>query len=272
MMEPYTVALTSCGRFDLLERTLRSLLPRLDGPLARVLIAEDSGDRRVHDVVKPFQGRYGKIEVIVNDPPLGQMKSVDRLYSTIDTDWVFHCEDDWEFFSGGFIESSFILLKEFDQFSMVSIRDLADFKEGYFLPGPLSHAGVPYFLIDPKVMTFWTGLTFNPGLRRMSDYRIVGPYGDLHTTARERHVSKCYWALGYSFVYLADSAVRHIGDGRQLRNHVKPTGFTRKLAASTQKRLDWMRWKLAPQSDPVYRAKQRQREADDGNGGSRSGA
>ena len=32
MMEPYSVALTSCGRFDLLERTLASLLPRLDGP------------------------------------------------------------------------------------------------------------------------------------------------------------------------------------------------------------------------------------------------
>ena len=43
-MEPYTAALTSFGRFDLLERTLRSLLPRLDGPLARVLIGEDSGD------------------------------------------------------------------------------------------------------------------------------------------------------------------------------------------------------------------------------------
>ena len=100
-MEPYTVALTSCGRFDLLERTLQSLLPRLDGPLARILIAEDSGDRSVLDVVRAFDGQPARIEAIINDPPLGQVKNIDRLYSRIETDWVFHCEDDWEFFSEG---------------------------------------------------------------------------------------------------------------------------------------------------------------------------
>ncbi len=30
-IEPYTMAITSCGRFDLLERTLTTLLPRLEG-------------------------------------------------------------------------------------------------------------------------------------------------------------------------------------------------------------------------------------------------
>ena len=97
-MEPCTVALTSCGRFDLLEQTLRSLLPRLDGPLAGILIAEDSGDERIYDVVRQFDDAYGKIDVILNDPPLGQVKSIDRLYSRIESDWIFHCEDDWEFF------------------------------------------------------------------------------------------------------------------------------------------------------------------------------
>ena len=61
-MEPYTVAVTSCGRFDLLERTLRSLLPRLDGPFAGILIAEDSGDERIYDVVRQFGDAYGKID------------------------------------------------------------------------------------------------------------------------------------------------------------------------------------------------------------------
>ena len=126
-MEPYTVALTSCGRFDLLERTLQSLLPRLGGPLARVLIAEDSGDRGVHDVVRPFRDRCPRIEVIVNDPPLGQVRSIDRIYAETDTEWVFHCEDDWEFFSDGFIEKSFTLLKAFPRLSMVSVREYNEF-------------------------------------------------------------------------------------------------------------------------------------------------
>ena len=256
-MEPYTVALTSCGRFDLLERTLRSLLPRLDGPLARVLIAEDSGNRAVLDVVRRFDGQYAKIEAVVNDPPLGQVKSIDRLYSRIETEWMFHCEDDWEFFSDGFIEKSFILLKEFDRFSMVSLIGRTKFEgRDYFLPGPLAHSGVRYFAVNPGE-SVWTGLSFNPGLRRMRDYRIVGPYADYGVTAGERDVSMGYRELGYSFAYLAEPAARHIGEGRHIRKQEKPAGFGGKMVVSARKRLAWLRRKLAPQTDPVLRAKQR---------------
>ena len=271
-MEPYTAALTSCGRFDLLERTLRSLLPRLDGPLARVLIGEDSGDRAVLDVARTFDGQGAKIEVLVNDPPLGQVKSIDRLYSEIDTEWVFHCEDDWEFFSGGFIEASFVLLKEFDCFSMVSVRDLADFEgRDYFLPpGPLSHSGIRYLAVNPAA-SIWTGLSFNPGLRRMRDYRIAGPYADLNVTAGERHVSICYRELGYSLAYLAEPAARHIGEGRHIRKQEKPAGFGGKMAVSARKRLAWLRRKLDPQTDPVARARRRQREAEAGGDSGQNG-
>ena len=191
-MEPYTVALTSCGRFDLLDRTLRSLLPRLDGPPAHVLIAEDSGDRGILDVVRRLDGQGAKIEAVVNDPPLGQVKSIDRLYSRIETEWVFHCEDDWEFFSDGFIEKSFVILKQFDRFSMVSLVDPAKLegRRDYFLPGPLAHSGVRYFAVNPAE-SIWTGLSFAPGLRRMRDYRIAGPYADLNPTSATRGSRGC---------------------------------------------------------------------------------
>ena len=80
-MEPYTVAVTSCGRFDLLERTLGSLLPRLEGPVAKLVITEDSGDPAVHDVIRRFSGGGLKFEVLVNERPLGLIRSIDRLYS-----------------------------------------------------------------------------------------------------------------------------------------------------------------------------------------------
>ena len=235
-MEPYTVALTSCGRFDLLEQTLRTLLPRLDGPLAGVLVAEDSGDRRVLDVVRQLTGQFGKIEVIINDPPLGHVKSIDRLYSRIETEWIFHCEDDWEFFADGFVEKSFTILKEFDYFSMVSVRDAAELRADLFLPGPLSFCGVRYFAMNPSVSPV-TGLSFNPGLRRMRDYRIVGPYRDLGVTAVEHYVSICYQKLGFSIAHLADPAVRHIGTDRHVRDQVKPTSFGGKIAVETKKGL-----------------------------------
>ncbi len=266
-IEPYTVALTSCGRFDLLERTLRSLLPRLDGPIERVLIGEDSGNRHVLDVVQPFKGQYAEIEVIINDPPLGQVKSIDRLYSKIETEWVFHCEDDWEFFSDGFIEKSFIILKDLNQYSMVSIRDFTKFNVGYFLPGRFSHSGVDYFAVNPSTADIWSGLSFNPGLRRMRDYSVVGPYADLDVTAGERHVSVCYRELGYSFVYLAEPAARHIGSGRHIRSQVKPVGLGSKMIVSMQKRLTSLHRKFVPERDPIRRARQRleRGRSDDGN-------
>ena len=150
-MEPYTVALTSCGRFDLLERTLGSLLPCLEGPVAKLVVTEDSGDPGVHDVVRRFSGSGLKFEVLVNDPPIGLIRSIDRLYSHVETEWVFHCEDDWEFFSDGFIERSFAVLKESDRHSMAGLRIASEFPPGYMGSQLTTRSGVAYHVTDPAV-------------------------------------------------------------------------------------------------------------------------
>lgn len=63
-MESRTIALAPCGGFGILERMQNSILPRSEGPLR-------------------------------------QIKNIDRLYSRVKTEWVSHCEDDWEFFGEG---------------------------------------------------------------------------------------------------------------------------------------------------------------------------
>ena len=87
-MQPYTVALTSCGRFDLLKRTLHSFLLRLDGPLKSILIADDSGEDAggLDRVIENFKSDDAPIHAVVNDPPIGQVASMDRLYGLVDTD------------------------------------------------------------------------------------------------------------------------------------------------------------------------------------------
>lgn len=260
-MEPYTVALTSCGRFDLLERTLESLLPRLDGPLAGILIGEDSGNRRVYDVVRQFGDTYGNIDVILHDPPLGQIGNIDRLYSHIDAEWIFHCEDDWEFFADGFIEKSFAILKEFDRFSMVSLRDWSEFRSNYFCAEAAATSGVGYRAVNADVAGAWSGLSFNPGLRRMRDYRIVGPYGGFGVAAGEARVSECYRELGYRVAYLAEPAVRHIGEGRHLRDPTKPTGPVGRLGYSIRKRMQRAYRALNSEADPILNAKRRLEQA-----------
>jgi hypothetical protein len=34
-------------------------------------------------------------DVIVNKKRMGQLFSIDKAYSVVDTEYIFHCEDDW---------------------------------------------------------------------------------------------------------------------------------------------------------------------------------
>ena len=260
-MDPYTVALTSCGRFDLLERTLDTLLPHLEGPLAEAIVIEDSGDRGIHDVVRRFSGDGLNFKVIVNDPAIGQIRSIDRLYAHVGTEWIFHCEDDWEFFSGGFIEGSFAVMQESDRYSTVALRAGSDFRPGYFGPPLATHSGVGYGIADPAIAREFAGMTFNPGLRRMRDYRIVGPYSQFGVQVTESLVATRYSDFGYRVTRLVEPATRHIGLGRHVPDVGRPHALPYRLGRSLRGRMERLRWKLHPDTDPALHARQRMEEA-----------
>ena len=103
--------LTSCGRFDLLRRTLASFLEHNDTKIAKYIIVEDSGDDSVRDVLAEF--RDVEFDLIVNQPKRGQLWSIDLAYERVHTPYIFHCEDDWLFTKSGFMEPSLTLLKIF---------------------------------------------------------------------------------------------------------------------------------------------------------------
>ena len=41
---------------------------------------------------------------------IGQMPAIDEAYRQVETEYIFHCEDDWEFTAPGFIERSLAVL------------------------------------------------------------------------------------------------------------------------------------------------------------------
>ena len=258
MIEPYTVALTSCGRFDLLERTLVSLMSRLEEPLAKVIIIEDSGNSEVETVVRKFVHKTN-FEILINTPSLGQLRSIDRLYSNIDTDWIFHCEDDWEFYSDGFISDSFAILKEVDSCSMVNLRSTECLRRPQSVPINVTSSGVRYQVLRSENEP-WAGVHFNPGLRRLKDYRIVGPYANYGKWADEKRISQCYIELGYRVACLVETKVRHLGDLRSVpdsRAILSGGKQVRKLKRSTLKRIEQLRLKLKGKEDPFAMAKHR---------------
>jgi hypothetical protein len=231
----YSVVVTSCGRFDLLDRTLRSLRDNLDiAPDAWVII-EDSGDETVREVTR----RLGiDAEIIINRPQIGQMKSLDKVYAAVKTPYAFHCEDDWEFFRSGFVAESFALLEARSDYSVVCLRPREEQNKLVRDAPSLIVAGVRVFECDPSLHPEYFSYAFNPGLRRMGDYHRIGPFVPL---GHEPDVSYAFKKEGFRLVNLEEAAVRHIGDERHVYDPTQP-----KKASNVLERLQrsiGKRWK-----------------------------
>ncbi|MGE0717075.1 MAG: glycosyltransferase family 2 protein [Alphaproteobacteria bacterium] len=211
MADAITFVLTSCGRFDLLDRTLSSFFANNTAAIARYLVIEDSGDEAVRDVAARFPH---PIEVIVNVPRLGQIASIDKAYATVTTPYVFHCEDDWRFLRPGFIEESRIVLEGDPTISVVSCRRLDQRRTlAFVLDAPVVRCGAVTYRRDERGHPFWGGYTFNPGLRRMADYRRLGSFA---RWGHEHDASLFFKKAGMTVGYLAEPACETTGADRRL--------------------------------------------------------
>jgi hypothetical protein len=248
-MDAYSVVLTSCGRFDLLEQTIRSLTSRLDGPLDQFIIIEDSTNPEVVDVVNSVSE---DIRVIINSKQIGQLPSIDKAYAEVKTPLVFHCQDDWEFFGESFVEPSAEILEALPSVSLVSLRAREETNPRLATMPTQSLNGIEYFTAEPTLHPDYFGYSFNPGLRRMSDYRRVGPLADFEN---EGVISNCFKKLGYTMAYLEQPAVQHIGWERHVddptrRKRARNT-FER-ASHSIRKRIRRIHHRIHRISDPAY--------------------
>jgi hypothetical protein len=238
--DDYTIVVTSCGRFDLLRETLASLFKHLERPAKRVLVIEDSGDESVRAALADLGP---PIEVIVNNPQLGQMKALDKVYALVDTPYAFHCEVDWEFFRDGFLAESFALLKARPDVSMVALRPRSELNP-LVREMPVERLGeLEYFTLDPSLHPEYFSYSFNPGLRRVADIRALG---SLAAIGHEPDVSYAFKQRGMRMANLQHPAVRHIGDGRHVYDPTQPKKAKTpwaKLKRSIEKRVK--RWRRA---------------------------
>lgn len=224
-MSDVTLVVTSCGRPDLLERTLESFFSLNKYPLARTIIIEDGPSN-------PPAFPVPDLTYIANGARIGQVSSIDRAYSCVDTPYVLHWEDDWETYRGGFIEPSLEILERYPEILQVWLRPHDETASHPIVKLP--QFNVPTMSADWK----WGGFSWGPGLRRMSDYRRLGGYSQFKSRKSswaEHTISKVYHSLGYHAAILPEPAgyVRHIGDDRSLGgwwNGVRPCYEPRNLA------------------------------------------
>jgi hypothetical protein len=223
-----TVVLTSCGRPDLLARTLDSFFQYNTCPIREFLLMEDG--EGVSELSNDERYRRHDIRWLCTGRRIRQMRSVDLLYGLVETEYLFHCQDDWEFYAPGFIERSMIVLEHRPNILQVWIRALDDTNGHPVTKQTFEADGVPYRFMQPGFDSgewgTWHGFSFNPGLRRRSDMSLIGSFAGLAPAETrpsweiESQASEFFLRQGFLAAILADrdgtGYVRHIGWGRRV--------------------------------------------------------
>lgn len=233
-MNEYTIVLTSCGRFDLLTETLKSLFNSLDIPPTRTIVIEDTGNAEVERAVTDL--KY-PVEVVLNNPQLGQMKAIDKAYALVTTPYIFHCEDDWRFLRSDFLKESMTILQACADASMVCLRPRHELNPLIRNEPKIDVQGVQCFAQDPTKHPEYFGHSFNPGLRRLEDFKRLGPYAP---RGREEDISYYFKKAGFKIYTLEVPAVEHIGNERHVDDPTQPKRartFFPKLKRSIKKRI-----------------------------------
>jgi len=210
-----TFVLTSCDRIDLLEKTISSFLKYNTHPISEYIIIDDSTKREVHDDIKEM---YPGWTLILNKRNIGQVACIDRAYSHVKTPYIFHCEDDWEFLKSGFIESSLKILEHDKRVQLVQLLhpDLP------IEPEVFKVDDIEYRLFGNCPSNWWHGFTWNPSLRRLSEWELVKPYTQ-YAVNENSAITEClvgqklYDDYGFKAAVLNDTYIRHTGAHRMKR-------------------------------------------------------
>lgn len=211
-----TAIFTSCGRFDLLEKTLISFYKYNDVPLERCIIIDNSALPTVEQSITELVDRnnFDSVYMLINEKNIGQVASIDTAYSFVETDYIFHCEDDWEFFDTGFMQKSLDVLTDRPNVINVNLRVRFDGERGSMHPITEPYTtknGTVYHEYIVGYLGAWHGFSWNPGLRRKSDYDKIKPYKQ---HGEESSVGQLYKDMGYVSACLENSYCKHIGINR----------------------------------------------------------
>jgi hypothetical protein len=179
---------TSCNRVDLLLKTIKSFNEFNTYPVNKMILIEDSGIVLKNNLKSnllnliPFEG----LDIIINDVNLGQMRSIDKGYKKINTNYVFHCEDDWYFYRYSFIEKSKKLFEIYNQNEKENLlqiwlrnhNEMVTFAPFTTYSSILEEEGTKYAYVFSS-NHHWKGFSMNPGLKKIEDYQNIGSYEKL---------------------------------------------------------------------------------------------
>ncbi len=235
---PITVTVTSCRRLPLLRVTLDSLMDQC-GDIERVTrwICVDDGSPE--EDLLALAKDYPWLELARTDPDdRGQTAAIRLLWSLVETDLVFHIEDDWRFGEEFFLADLEKEIGRADQ--LVLLWDGREIDRSFnprheFINGEVEEIANRHGLVTrPKNDSgwWWPGFSLNPSLFRIDRVRALAadvPEGDnfefeyalqLHKAGFEvRHRRLEIEHLGEISSYVLSDQARPT-DARDLANRV----------------------------------------------------
>jgi hypothetical protein len=220
MNEPLTVIFFSCRRTDILKQSLWSFVKNNTYPVNKYIIVNDSGDEKIH---RRLEKDYSGAEFVFNKENVGLIKSIDLGYEHIETEYFFHCEDDWYITKVGFIEKSLKIMLVKPEIEEVWLKDM----NNHPVETPVyTVEDVEYRLIKDNYEKgkngyndfAWHGFSTACGLKRLSDYKKVSPYAEIPWQGtiwhREQAIGERYHDLGYRTAVLMEDYATNIGYGK----------------------------------------------------------
>jgi hypothetical protein len=174
-------------------------------PIKEAIICEDSGIMNCVD----FAVDILKIpcKIIYNEKRLGQMRSIENGLKYITTRYVFHCEDDWEFYGSGFIELSMQILQSNDRISQVLLRSYDEYIYRYRMKIIQGDNNMYNQIVTQESRQIYS---FNPSLRPIDVQLLNVPYKDCDD---EGSIQNTIHEIGKYAVVTnnVNGFVRHIG-------------------------------------------------------------
>ncbi len=196
---------TSCGRLDLLARTVGSFMMNQHQPV-KIVVHED--DPKVERGDCLIGGDWIMTELTGG---VGQHKSIEKVLQFFSTaKYYVHLEDDWEFHNTyDWIAESIAIMEANPDIIKVLCRDGS--------PHPCEHKwenrrGMKYGILDPWTGPDginWKGFSWNPGVTRLD---LLKKFIPLPKT--EQEVGDLIHEAGYRVAELSIPIYKHIGDGR----------------------------------------------------------
>ncbi|MBD23127.1 MAG: hypothetical protein CL572_05645 [Alphaproteobacteria bacterium] len=235
-MKKITFVLTSCGRVELLNKTLESFFKFNDYRLEKMYLVEDSFNQSVYSEIKKKWGN--KLTLLFNEKKKGQIRSIVETYKLVKTPLIFHCEDDWIYTRRNFIQDSLKIMDSDEKIIQVWLESKESASRlDIFEYGPLQKLGnIGFRRVFCKEGWEWGYFSFRPGIKRLHDYNLIGGYKKFKN---ELDIGVEYKKRGYYTVIIENPAVIDIGDDHHVGDTTRKWPKRRKVGAPTGLKRLW---------------------------------